>query len=494
MEEEFPVRLAQKAEFNSSKLFLLKILVILLTALLGAILAVWLLGSTTFDLEVIEFRAGLTPGRSGITELHFPPFGVVEAKTHQGPVKLVISLEQIRSDTLKSHIDNLPDQKQLVEQLQSSARNKITVFALRQVAVAFLGAFLLVFLIWRPGLLKSLLYTTASTLILILILAGVFRSYDTTAFREPEYKGVLSMAPVAIKFASDSLTDLQKIRDNTRQIVSNLGLLFSSSNSLPVMANPEEQGQVVKILLVSDIHSNPVGIVLCKSLAARFKVDFLINAGDLTDMGSQLETGATQDLATVGVPQLFVGGNHDSPGTINFITALPDSQVLNGEMITLKGVKVLGFADPLSASTAVEYESPEAERESLKEQVSRIEEAVAAQGPPDILVVHNYRLGKEIAPLAGLVVAGHDHRIRIEEGPDGVFVDPGTTGASGLRGLYSEKGISYSAAIAYLQPGSGLLAVDMVQYNPVSHQFSLERQVFQSTESDLIPDRDADST
>jgi len=157
-------------------------LVILLTALLGAILAVWLLGSTTFDLEVIEFRAGLTPGRSGITELHFPPFGVVEAKTHQGPVKLVISLEQIRSDTLKSHIDNLPDQKQLVEQLQSSARNKITVFALHQVAVAFLGAFLLVFLIWRPGLLKSLLYTTASTLILILILAGVFRSYDTAAF------------------------------------------------------------------------------------------------------------------------------------------------------------------------------------------------------------------------------------------------------------------------------------------------------------------------
>jgi len=454
---------------------------ILVTALVGAILAVWLLGTTTFELEGIEFKAGLTPGRSGITELHFPPFGVVEAKTHKGPVILVISLEQIRSDTFKSHIDNPPDQKQLVEQLQTSARDKITAFALRQVGVAFLGAFFLVFLLWRPGFLKSLLYTTASTLILLLILAGVFRSYDTAAFHEPEYKGVLSMAPAAMKFASDSLTDLNQIRNQTRQIVSNLGLLFSSADSLMVMANPEEQGEVVKVLLVSDLHSNPVGIELCKSLAARFKVDFLINAGDLTDMGSQLETGATQELAAVGVPQLFVAGNHDSPETINFVAGLPDSRVLDGQMFTLKDVKVLGFAHPLSAVPAVEYESPEEEEEAYKKQMARIEEAVLAQGRPDILVVHESRLGKELIPLAGLVVAGHDHRIRIEEGPDGVLVNPGTTGASGLRGLYSEKGISYSAAIVYLVPRSGLVAVDMVQYNPVSQQFSLERKLLNAS-------------
>ncbi|NLX03443.1 MAG: metallophosphoesterase family protein [Syntrophomonadaceae bacterium] len=475
------MRLAQEAEFNPRTLFFVKMFAILVTALVGAILAVWLLGTTTFELEGIEFKAGLTPGRSGITELHFPPFGVVEAKTHKGPVILVISLEQIRSDTFKSHIDNPPDQKQLVEQLQTSARDKITAFALRQVGVAFLGAFFLVFLLWRPGFLKSLLYTTASTLILLLILAGVFRSYDTAAFHEPEYKGVLSMAPAAMKFASDSLTDLNQIRNQTRQIVSNLGLLFSSADSLMVMANPEEQGEVVKVLLVSDLHSNPVGIELCKSLAARFKVDFLINAGDLTDMGSQLETGATQELAAVGVPQLFVAGNHDSPETINFVAGLPDSRVLDGQMFTLKDVKVLGFAHPLSAVPAVEYESPEEEEEAYKKQMARIEEAVLAQGRPDILVVHESRLGKELIPLAGLVVAGHDHRIRIEEGPDGVLVNPGTTGASGLRGLYSEKGISYSAAIVYLVPRSGLVAVDMVQYNPVSQQFSLERKLLNAS-------------
>ncbi|HHV15621.1 MAG TPA: hypothetical protein GXX58_03490 [Gelria sp.] len=475
------MRLPGRADFNTGKLFFVKMFVILGTALAGAILAVWLLGSTTVELEGIEFKVGLTPGRSGITELHFPPFGEVEAKTHQGPVKLVISLEQIKSDTLKSHVDNPPDQKELVEQLQTSARDGITAFALRQAIVAFLGALILVFLLWRPGLFKSLLYTTVSTLILLLILAGVFRSYDTVAFHEPEYKGVLSMAPVAVKFASDSLTDLKQIRYHTRQIVSNLGLLFSSADSLMVMANPEEQDEVVKVLLVSDLHSNPVGTEFVKSLATRFKVDLLINAGDLTDMGLQLETGAIEDLAAVGVPHLFVAGNHDSPETIDFISGLPDSHVLDGQMFTVKGVKVLGFPHPLSAIPAVEYESSEEEEEDYKQQLIRIEEAVLAQGHPDILVVHDSKLGKEMTSLANLVVAGHDHRIRMEEGADGVFINPGTTGASGLRGLYSEKGISYSAAIVYLIPDFGLVAVDMVKYNPVSQQFFLERKLLQTT-------------
>lgn len=471
------MQLAEKTELNVRIVFFLKILAILLTGFIGAILAVWLFGASTVEVEGIEFKVGLAPGRSGLTELHFPPFGVVEAKTHQGPVKLIISLEQIRSDSFRAHIDNPPNQKKIVQQLQTTVRDRIIAFTLHQVAVAFLGAFLLVFFIWRPGLFKSLIYPAAATLILLLILAGIFRSYDTAAFHEPEYKGVLSMAPAAVKFASDSLTDLQQIRNHTRQIVSNLGLLFSSADSLMVMANPEEQGEVVKVLLVSDLHSNPVGIELIKSLATRFGVDFVINAGDLTDMGLKLETSTAQDLAQLGVPQLFVGGNHDSPEVMEFIASLPDSRVLDGEMLTIKGVKVLGFADPLSAVAAVQYDSKEEEGEALKQQANRVHETIETQGRPDILVVHDSKLGKRLTKLAGLIVAGHDHRIRIEQGPGWVFVNPGTTGASGLRGLYSEQGISYSASIVYILPDSGLVAVDMVRYNPVSRQFALERKL-----------------
>lgn len=471
------MQLTEKTELNVRILFFLKISAALLTGLVGAMLAVWLFGASTVEVEGIEFKVGLAPARTGLTEVRFPPFGVVEARTHQGPVKLIINLEQISSDSFKAHLDNPPDQERIVRQLQDTARDRITAFALRQIAVAFLGAFILVLLVWRPGLIKLLLYPAVSTLVLLLILSGVFRSYDIKAFHEPEYKGVLSMAPAAVKFATDSLTDLQQIRTHTRQIVSNLGQLFASADSLMTMADPEEQGKVVKVLLVSDLHSNPVGIELTKSLATRFGVDFLINAGDLTDMGSKLEAGTAEGLASLGIPQLFAGGNHDSPEIMDFMAQLPGSHILDGGMITVKGVKVLGFSDPLSAVPDVQYSSKEEEEEAFSRQVTRAYEAVATQGRPDILVVHDSKLGQRLVKLAGLVVAGHDHRLRVEQGAGWVFVNPGTTGASGLRGLYSEKGISYSATIAYILPDHGLLAVDMIKYNPVSRQFSLERKL-----------------
>lgn len=468
---------AKRAEAMALFLFIVKLLALLLTALSGAIIAIWLFGASTVEVESIEFKVALVPGRNGITELHFPPFGVVEATTHQGPVKLLISLQQIKSESFKAHIENPPDHQEIVEQIQNAAKEKITAFVVRQVSAAFLGALILVFLIWRPGLLRSLVYAIISTLILCLLLTWAFHSYDTETFHEPEYKGVLSMAPTAVKFVTDSLTDLEQIRENTRQIVSNLGLLFSSADSLMAMADPEEQGDVVKVLLVSDLHSNPVGIELTTSLAKRFGVDFLINAGDLTDMGLQLETGFTQELAAIGVPQLFVSGNHDSPETMEFVKSLPDSYVLNGQMLTIKGVTVMGFADPLSAVSAVQYENNEEEQEAFKLQLAGIREAVNNQGKPDILVVHDTKLGKRLLPLAHLTVAGHDHRMQIMQKAGSVFINPGTTGAAGLRGFYSENGVSYSAAIIYIVPGSGLVAVDMVKYNPVSQQFSLERKL-----------------
>jgi hypothetical protein len=45
--------------------------------------------------------------------------------------------------------------------------------------------------------------------------------------------------------------------------------------------------------------------------------------------------------------------------------------------------------------------------------------------------------------------------------------------------LYSEEGQAYSAVIAYLIPGSGLIAMDLIDYEPASNQFSLQRKVVQ---------------
>jgi hypothetical protein len=49
--------------------------------------------------------------------------------------------------------------------------------------------------------------------------------------------------------------------------------------------------------------------------------------------------------------------------------------------------------------------------------------------------------------------------------------------------LYSEEGRAYSAVIAYLIPGSGLMAMDLINYEPASKQFSLHRKVIQPADT-----------
>ncbi|HNX92364.1 MAG TPA: hypothetical protein PKI17_02475, partial [Syntrophomonas sp.] len=76
-------------------------------------------------------------------------------------------------------------------------------------------------------------------------------------------------------------------------------------------------------------------------------------------------------------------------------------------------------------------------------------------------------------------VTGHDHQLQVKQRGGSVLINPGTTGAAGLRGLYSEEGKAYSAVVAYLLPGSGLIAMDLIDYEPASNQFSLHRKVVQ---------------
>lgn len=246
------------------------------------------------------------------------------------------------------------------------------------------------------------------------------------------------------------------------------------------MASPEDQQKVVKALIVSDLHANPVGVEFIKSTADQFQVDFIINIGDLTDFGTAAEAKTIQELKDIKIPQLFVSGNHDSPELLKIINGFDHFQVLDGKTVTVAGIKVLGFPDPLANDTAVEYKNSKEEHQMLAYESDHIRAAVEKQGHPDILVIHNASLGKRLMLLSNLTVSGHNHVLNVAQQDGSVFIDPGTAGAAGLRGLYSEEGKSYSAAVAYLVPGSGLLAMDLVEYSPTSNQFSLQRKLVQT--------------
>lgn len=460
----------------------MRALAVAVTALAGAVLAIWLFAGTTLEVQGLTFRVSLAPAQSGATVIALPPFGTMEAHTHSGPVNLVIQLEQIQTETLRTQLEAPPaDHGKLVTRLRDKAENSLAGFALRQIGFGLLGAFLLVLILWRPKWWESALYALGSVFLLVIILFAIFRQYDLEAFREPEYQGTLSMAPAVARLASNSLADFQEFKDRTDEIVNSIKSLFSSADSLLVLASPDQPDDVVKVLVVSDLHSNPVGVELIKTLTQHFQADFIVNAGDLTDLGSLPETSMTGELATVKIPHLFSAGNHDTPEIQAFIGSLPGGQVLNGEILEINGLKVIGFADPLAGSSRVTYDSKEEEAQAVTGLVEKVRFTLEGQVRPDILVIHNPVAARESMTLAPLVITGHNHQLRVEQKDNSVLINPGTTGAAGLRGLYSETGASYSALVVYIKPGQGALALDMIRYNPGSQQFSLERRLLGST-------------
>lgn len=459
---------------------LIKFLGVLLTGLVAAIIAVSLLGPTSVDIEEITIRVGLAPAPTSITELRLTPFGVITAKTHHGPIKLYLTLEQIDSERLKADINNPPNSHEFMQKMQKSITNYVYRFAARQIIIALLIALLTILVVWRTKFKTALLQSLLSVAILSLPVLYAVNTYDLSAFNEPEYEGVIGMAPSVMDFASNSLNNLEIIKQNTDLIVASLRKLFTSADSLLVMATPEEQPKAVKVLLVGDLHSNPVGVEFIKSTAEHFHIDFIINDGDLTDLGTAAEAESISGLQDIKIPQLLAAGNHDSPEIIKIVSGFDQFKVLNGQMQTISGVKVLGFPDQLASVGAVEYQSDEEAQAMLANEAVRIKAEVLKLGRPDILVVHNSSLGRELMSLADLTVSGHDHILSSNQQGHSLFIDTGTAGAAGLRGLYSEEGGGYSAVIAYLVPGSGVFATDLIEYNPASNQFSLQRKLVQT--------------
>jgi len=186
----------------------------------------------------------------------------------------------------------------------------------------------------------------------------------------------------------------------------------------------------------------------------------------------------TDRIRALGVPYLYVAGNHDTPRLLSLLRTIPEVVVLDGQVVSVAGVRVLGMPDPQSAS-----DRPEAlPEEGVAEVRAAVEEA--ARGAPealDIIAVHNHRVGRSLPPgLAQAVLFGHDHRLALEVRDGTAYVDAGSTGAEGLRGLQREALRPFTLALLRFDVREGqprLWAVDVLALDALSGQLSLERRL-----------------
>jgi len=461
-----------------------------LVGIAGMLLFVNLFGTTTFLIFGLEVQVSLATFAGGTTEIAVPPIGSIRAHTHLPPVLYRLELRSVDLSRLRYWIDQLGSPG-IGEEVAARVQRLVRQFVLRTLAVGALGstALLLALGVRRPRYLLTGL--TAGLLVLVLLLGLSLSTYDPAAFKQPQFTGVIAAAPWVVNLADEAVARFREFDEQLQVLTSNLYRLFASIQQVEALGTIQSDR---KLLIVSDIHNNPAAFSLLARVVTTFRPDLIIDAGDITDYGTEFEAAGLRRLGSLGIPYILAPGNHDSPAVLDQLAQLPNVIVLANSSVTIKDVRIFGVADP--SSRLLSPELPTAAE--IQGRIIATRHALDTEGPPFILVAHHPEIVRPFfegeAGRVPVVISGHTHRLRVVEGEDSVWIDPGTTGAAGIRGLTSRTEIPYTLVLLYLrrlpaaQEGAGMdsgiagtgweaVAVDTVRISNLEGSFTIERRL-----------------
>jgi predicted phosphodiesterase len=444
-----------------------------LVGILGALLLVSALSSWDITVRALDFTLSLGLDW-GYTELAIPPLGTVRAKTHQAPLKFGISLKDINLERLKTMIAQGSDG--IYTELVASLRSQIRLFIARILSLALLGGLFSGYILFRRPK-QALLAGLAGLFVFALMIGAALLTYNEQAFREPEYKGVVEAAPWLLGVADNALAEVEKLEDKLKIIAVNLTRMFESLSQV----GTEELlfGSELKILHVSDIHNNPLGVSLALQMAEAFKADIIIDTGDATDYGTPIEGELVRNISASKPPWVFVPGNHDSPAVVQVLRELENVTVLEAGLVSFEkfDLTIAGIADPAASGTGMRVPS----KEEYKEAAARLQVIIdQAERKPSIIIAHHVYIVEEFSQWPVTLLHGHGHRVNIRTLGEAVAIDAGTAGGAGIRGLISTQQIPYTMVLLHMRrQGEGWQAIvaDIITINQRNAGFILERKL-----------------
>lgn len=175
------------------------------------------------------------------------------------------------------------------------------------------------------------------------------------------------MAPVDAELARGAL-DAYGARASA--LTGNVAQLCGALEVLPDVADPD----TTAVLWVPDIHNNPAAYEVMRTPIRQFDVQAVLDTGDSTDLGSSFEHRLLDPREELGVPYVWVRGNHDSATTQSYLARMGNVTVLDGpEVVEVAGLRLAGIGDsrytPIKRLAEV---SGVAERENWRRQVERL--------------------------------------------------------------------------------------------------------------------------
>jgi predicted phosphodiesterase len=424
------------------------------------------------------------PTLASDTVIGVPPFGRVIVDSHTAPVELRATIQELDVPALQ----RLAKQDDIEGRLRSTAEHDVGALlrraVLRLVAVTLAAGAVTGLLIGRRRARSS---TTAGrppgrwwtpplagaggALVVVSGAVGlVYATYRIDSFGEPRYTGALESAPAVVNAVKREFGDLEGIRGRLEVLAGQINELSQVATGAGAAPDPGE----VRILHVSDIHLNPMGLEIARDLANTFSVKAVVDTGDLTSFGLDGEARIGGLVDQFSVPYYLIPGNHDSPENRAALARHTNLTILDGETIDIDGVRILGVADPgFTAYGGISRDAAVALRDDHAGDVARM----VRRDRPDVLAVAGLEMATQSVGDVPLVISGDIHK-RTEHDEDGTrLLTVGSTGATGLGSFTVEEGRPYEAEVLHFVHGT-LVTLDYVTVKGPSGAFTVDRVVY----------------
>ncbi|MFU8890918.1 MAG: metallophosphoesterase family protein [Anaerosomatales bacterium] len=420
-------------------------------------------------------NAEVAPALSGGTVVTVPPFGTISAPTHASPLRLRVTLTEVDLPALQELAARGVPDASVQEQLRDEALGGARRAVFEGLAAALLAAGFVGWSLrhrWKMVAASALLGVLAPAL----LLGWSLSAYDLDAFQTPTYRGAVAYAPSLIELVQRRAERVDDLRRQIEKLVRDLNGYYRAPQSFAAAGALED---TVRVLHVSDIHLDPVGLALVREIASEFEVAFIIDTGDINHYGSDVEAGVAASQVPTGWPYVFVPGNHDSPAITAALESLEQVRVLDDTSTVEAGIRVFGVADPASRGAGVEPD-----RGALLAEGQRISARLqlrmrSGEATPTVIAIHNPGMAEPFVGVAPLVLLGHTHTPALSE-RDGTWVlDNGTTGGIHFSEQRPEPHIPHTASVLYFtaeQPRR-LVAIDQIEVYGITGQSSLRRTV-----------------
>jgi predicted MPP superfamily phosphohydrolase len=465
-------------------------LAIVLVALVGVVLGV-LLGART-DSDVGPFRAefALRPNLWGDTQVMVPPLGALSLDSHDGPAHLSVRLGALDQSRTEALIDDPAGIARASQTAVDDVATGVIRLGVQTMGVALLTTLLLAGLVfrnvrrvaWTGGV--ALLVTAAS-------LGTAAATFRADSIEEPRYEGLLVNAPAVVGDARRIANRYEEYAAQLQKLVGNVTRLYTTVSGLPIY---EPETGTTRVLHVSDLHLNPTAWSVIRTVVEQFDIDVVVDTGDMTDWGSEPEASYVAAINLLGVPYVFVNGNHDSGLTAAAVARQPDAVVLNNSVESVAGLTIAGIGDPRFTPDKETSPTGSGQSKQTVERVIGVGEELAdtirrSNQPVDIALVHDPASAGALAGVSPIVLAGHTHQREVktlEPQSDGMttrLMVEGSTGGAGLRGLEGEEPTPLALSVLYFDDTRALQAYDDIRVGGTGQsQVTLERHVIEEAE------------